>query len=82
MHVDHRALNKQYSKKTYPLLRVDDLFDELQGGKVFSSIDLQSAYHQLRLKPEDVPKTACTIPFGLFEYTVLCFSLTNAPATF
>ena len=62
--------------------RIDDLFDKLQGAKVFSSIDLQSTYHQVRLKLEDEPKTAFTTPFGLFEYTVLCFGLTNAPATF
>jgi len=64
------------------LPRIDDLFDKLQAAKVFSSIDLRSAYHQVRLKPEDVPKTAFTTLFGLFEYTVLCFGLTNAPATF
>ena len=82
MCVDYRAVNKQTRKKRYPLPRIDDLFDKLQGAKVFSSIDLQSAYHQVRLKPEDVPKTAFTTPFGLFEYMVLCFGLSNAPATF
>ena len=82
MCIDYRALNKQTKKNRYPLPRIDDLFDKLQGATVFSSIDLQSAYHQVRLKPEDVPKTAFTTPFGLFEYTVLCFGLTNAPATF
>ena len=82
MCVDYRAVNKQTKKNRYPLPRIDDLFDQLQGATVFSSIDLQSAYHQVRLKPEDIPKTAFTTPFGLFEYTVLCFGLTNAPATF
>ena len=82
MCIDYRALNKQTRKNRYPLPRIDDLFDQLQGATVFSSIDLQSAYHQVRLKPEDVPKTAFTTPFGLLEYTVLCFGLTNAPATF
>ena len=62
--------------------RIDDLFDQLQGAKYFSSIDLQSAYYQVRLKPEDVPKTAFTTPMGLFEFKVLCFGLTNAPGTF
>ena len=57
-------------------------FDQLQGAKVFSSIDLQSAYYQVRLKPEDVPKTAFTTPLGLYEFRVLCFGLTNAPGTF
>ena len=82
MCVDYCALNKQTRKNRYPLLRIDDLFDKLQGVKVFSSIDLQSAYHQVRLKPEDVLETAFTTPFGLFEYRVLCFGLTNALATF
>ena len=80
--VEYRALNKQTVKNRYPLPRIDDLFDKLQGAAIFTSIDLQSAYHQVRLKPEDVPKTAFTTPFGLFEYTVLSFGLTNAPATF
>ena len=78
---DYHALNKQIRKNRYPLPRIDDLFDKLQGAKVFSSIALQSAHHQVRLKPEDVPKTAFTTPFGLCEYTVLCSGLTNAPAT-
>ena len=82
MCIDYRALNKQTRKNRYPIPRIDDMFDKLQGATVFSSIDLQSAYHQVRLKPEDIPKTAFTTPFGLFEYTVLCFGLTNAPATF
>ena len=81
MCIDDRALNKQTRKNRCPLRRIDDLFDQLQGATVFSSIDLQSAYHQMRLKPEDVPKTAFATPFALFEYTVLCFGLTNAPAT-
>ena len=58
------------------------MFDQLLGAKVFSSIDLQSAYYQVRLKPEDVPKTAFTTPLGLYEFRVLCFGLTNAPGTF
>ncbi len=82
MCIDYRSLNKQTVKNRYPLPRIDDLFDKLQGSEVFSSIDLQSAYYQVRLKPEDVPKTAFTTPQGLFEFKVLCFGLTSAPGTF
>ena len=82
MCIDFRGLNEQTVKNRYPLPRIDELFDKLQGATVFSSIDLQSAYNQVRLKPEDVPKTAFTTPFGLFEFKVLCFGLTNAPGTF
>ena len=82
MCIDFRGLNEQTIKNRYPLPRIDELFDKLQGATVFSSIDLQSAYNQVRLKPEDVPKTAFTTPFGLFEFKVLCFGLTNAPGTF
>ena len=82
MCIDYRALNKQTVKNRYPLPRIEDLFDQLQGAKVFSSIDLQSAYYQVRLKPEAVPKTAFTTSMGLFEFRVLCFGLTNAPGMF
>ena len=82
MCIDFRGLNEQTIKNRYPLPRIDELFDKLQGATVFGSIDLQSAYNQVRLKPEDVPKTAFTTPFGLFEFKVLCFGLTNAPGTF
>ena len=82
MCIDYRSLNQQTVKSRYPLPRIDDLFDKLQGAKLFSSIDLQSAYYQVRLKPEDVPKTTFTTPLGLFEFRVLCFGLTNAPGTF
>ena len=82
MCIDYRSLNQQTVKNRYPLPRIDDLFDQLQGAQVFSSIDLQSAYYQVRLKPEDVPKTAFTTPLGLYEFKVLCFGLTNAPGTF
>ena len=82
MCIDYRALNKQTVKNRYPLPRIDDMFDQLQGATVFSSIDLQSAYHQVRLKPEDVPKMAFTTPMGLYESLVLTFGLTNAPGTF
>ena len=82
MCIDFRGLNEQTIKNRYPLPRIDELFDKLQGTTVFSSTDLKCAYNQVRLKPEDVPKTAFTTPFGLFEFKVLCFGLTNAPGTF
>ena len=66
----------------YPLPGTNDLFDQLQGAKMFSSIDLQSAYYQVRLPPEDMPKTALTTPLGLYEFKVLCGGLTSAPGTF
>lgn len=80
--VDYRALNKVTQKDRYPLPRIDDLFDQLRGAQVFSSLDLQQGYHQVRVTDEDVPKTAFRTPLGLFQYRVLCFGLTNAPATF
>jgi hypothetical protein len=64
------------------LPRIEDLFDQLQGACVFSKIDLRSGYHQLKIRPEDIPKTAFTCKYGLYEYTVMSFGLTNAPAFF
>ena len=66
MCIDYRILNKNTVKNRYPLPRIDDMFDQLLGAKVLSSIDLQSAYYQVRLKPDDVPKTAFTTPMGLY----------------
>lgn len=82
MCIDYRALNHITIKNAYPLPRIDDLLDKIQGAKFFSSLDLLSGYHQLSLQPSDVPKTAFKTHVGLFEYKVLSFGLTNAPSVF
>jgi hypothetical protein len=80
--VDYRALNKVIIKNKYPLPRIDDLFDQLYSACVFSKIDLRSGYHQLKIQECDIPKTAFVSRYGLYEYTMMSFRLTNAPTLF
>ncbi|KAA0051542.1 pol protein [Cucumis melo var. makuwa] len=80
--IDYRELNKVTVKNKYPLPRIDDLFDQLQGATVFSKIDLWLRYHQLRIKNSDVPKTAIRSRYGHYEFIVMSFGLTNATTVF
>jgi hypothetical protein len=80
--LDYRALNEVTIKNKYPLSRIDDMFNQLHGACVFSKINLRSGYHQLKIQECDIPKTAFVLRYGLYEYTVMSFGLTNASAYF
>ena len=80
--VDYRKLNKMTIKNNYPLLRIDDLMDQLHGSSVFSKIDLWSGYHQTLVKADNVQKTAFRSRYGHYEYVVMTFGVTNASAVF
>jgi hypothetical protein len=82
MCIDYRSLNKATIKNKYPLPRMEDLFDQMKGPSVFLKIDLRSGYHQLKIQESNIPKTTFCTRYGLYEYTVMSFGLTNVPAYF
>jgi hypothetical protein len=80
--VDYRSLNEVTVKNKCPLPRIEDLFNRMRGARVFSKIDLRSGYHQMKIRPSDIPKTDFSTRYGLYEFTIMSFGLTNAPAYF
>jgi hypothetical protein len=80
--VDYILLNDITVKNKYPLPRIDDLFDQMRGARVFSKIDLRSGYHQMKIRPSGIPMTAFSTRYGLYEFTVMSFGLTNSPPYF
>jgi hypothetical protein len=80
MCAEYRSLNDVIMKNEYLLRRIEDLFNQMRGARVFSKIDLRSGYHQMKIRPSDIPKTAFSTRYGLYEFTVISFGLTNAPA--
>jgi hypothetical protein len=82
MCIDYQLLNEVTIKNKYPLPRIEDLFDQMKGASMFSKIDLRLGYHQLKIRESDIPKTSFHTRYGLYEYTVISFGLTNVPAYF